>query len=37
MISRIHHIDRGYPAFDQELRELGATIVREDDDQPSFG
>jgi UDP-N-acetylglucosamine 1-carboxyvinyltransferase len=37
VISRIHHIDRGYPAFDEQLRNLGATIVREDDDQLVFG
>ncbi len=32
VISRIHHIDRGYPAFDEQLRALGADIVREFDD-----
>ena len=36
VISRIHHIDRGYPAFDDQLRSLGAQVVREDDDEPSF-
>ena len=36
VITNIHHIDRGYPAFDEQLRSLGADIVREDDDAPTF-
>ena len=36
VVTKIHHIDRGYPAFDEQLRTLGADIVREDDDQPQF-
>jgi UDP-N-acetylglucosamine 1-carboxyvinyltransferase len=36
VVTKIHHIDRGYPAFDEQLRALGADIVREDDDQPQF-
>ena len=36
VISRIHHIDRGYPAFDEQLRALGADIVREYDDDPEL-
>lgn len=36
VISKIHHIDRGYPAFDEQLRSLGADIVREYDDQVDF-
>lgn len=36
VITSIHHIDRGYPAFDDQLRSLGADIVREDDDAPTF-
>jgi UDP-N-acetylglucosamine 1-carboxyvinyltransferase len=36
VISKIHHIDRGYPAFDEQLRSLGADIVREYDDQVEF-
>jgi UDP-N-acetylglucosamine 1-carboxyvinyltransferase len=30
-ISEIHHIDRGYPGFDTQLRALGADVVREPD------
>jgi UDP-N-acetylglucosamine 1-carboxyvinyltransferase len=31
VISKIHHVDRGYPAFDEQLRALGASVIREDD------
>ncbi|HVQ89028.1 MAG TPA: UDP-N-acetylglucosamine 1-carboxyvinyltransferase [Actinomycetes bacterium] len=31
LVSDIHHIDRGYPHFDAQLRALGADIVREPD------
>jgi UDP-N-acetylglucosamine 1-carboxyvinyltransferase len=31
VISKIHHVDRGYPAFDEQLSGLGASVVREDD------
>jgi UDP-N-acetylglucosamine 1-carboxyvinyltransferase len=30
-VSDIAHIDRGYPGFDEQLRSLGADIVREPD------
>ena len=28
-VSDCYHIDRGYPGFDEQLRSLGADIVRE--------
>jgi UDP-N-acetylglucosamine 1-carboxyvinyltransferase len=31
VISKIHHVDRGYPALDEQLSGLGASVVREDD------
>ncbi len=37
LVSEIHHIDRGYPRFDEQLRQLGAEVVREDDPELSFG
>ncbi|HEX5017389.1 MAG TPA: UDP-N-acetylglucosamine 1-carboxyvinyltransferase [Actinomycetes bacterium] len=37
LISRIHHIDRGYPQFDEQLRALGANVVREDDPDSFVG
>jgi UDP-N-acetylglucosamine 1-carboxyvinyltransferase len=37
LVSEIHHIDRGYPKFDEQLRKLGADVVREDDPELSFG
>jgi len=37
IVSEIHHIDRGYPKFDEQLRVLGAKIVREDDPAAGFG
>jgi UDP-N-acetylglucosamine 1-carboxyvinyltransferase len=37
LVSEIHHIDRGYPQFDEQLRALGASVVREDDPEPVFG
>ncbi|HVQ18011.1 MAG TPA: UDP-N-acetylglucosamine 1-carboxyvinyltransferase [Actinomycetes bacterium] len=38
LVSRIHHIDRGYPNFDGQLRSLGADVVRElDPDVEFFG
>lgn len=37
-VTDIHHIDRGYPEFDQQLRSLGANIIREPDpDTNRFG
>ncbi len=30
-VSEIHHVDRGYPGFDEQLRALGADVVRETD------
>jgi UDP-N-acetylglucosamine 1-carboxyvinyltransferase len=30
-VSAIHHVDRGYPGFDEQLRALGADVVREPD------
>jgi UDP-N-acetylglucosamine 1-carboxyvinyltransferase len=33
LVSEIHHIDRGYPHFDEQLRSLGADVVRELDPQ----
>jgi UDP-N-acetylglucosamine 1-carboxyvinyltransferase len=36
VVTQIQHVDRGYPEFDQQLRALGAQIIREDDDEPSF-
>jgi UDP-N-acetylglucosamine 1-carboxyvinyltransferase len=32
VVSGIHHIDRGYPRFEESLRGLGATVHREVDD-----
>jgi UDP-N-acetylglucosamine 1-carboxyvinyltransferase len=31
LVSGIHHIDRGYAGFEQQLRALGADITREAD------
>jgi UDP-N-acetylglucosamine 1-carboxyvinyltransferase len=36
LVSEIHHIDRGYPEFDEQLRSLGADVTREDDVEPTF-
>jgi UDP-N-acetylglucosamine 1-carboxyvinyltransferase len=37
-VSEIHHIDRGYAAFVDQLRALGADVVREPDpDRETFG
>ena len=33
LVSGVHHIDRGYPRFEQALRRLGAEVVREPDDE----
>jgi UDP-N-acetylglucosamine 1-carboxyvinyltransferase len=30
-VSHVHHVDRGYPDFDANLRALGADVVRETD------
>ncbi len=30
-VSAIHHVDRGYPGFDEQLRALGADVIREPD------
>ncbi|MEO7754629.1 MAG: UDP-N-acetylglucosamine 1-carboxyvinyltransferase [Terracoccus sp.] len=32
VVGGIHHIDRGYPRFEDALRRLGADVVREPDD-----
>ena len=32
LVSGVHHIDRGYPRFEQALRALGADVPREPDD-----
>jgi UDP-N-acetylglucosamine 1-carboxyvinyltransferase len=37
LVSAIHHIDRGYPRFDEQLRSLGADVVREEDPDTGFG
>ncbi len=34
LVSGVHHIDRGYPRFEQALRDLGAQVTREPDDAP---
>ncbi|MDN5797973.1 MAG: UDP-N-acetylglucosamine 1-carboxyvinyltransferase [Intrasporangium sp.] len=34
LVSGVHHIDRGYPRFDEALRALGADVSREPDDDP---
>lgn len=36
LVSGVHHIDRGYPAFEDSLRGLGATVMREDDPAERF-
>jgi UDP-N-acetylglucosamine 1-carboxyvinyltransferase len=33
----IYHVDRGYPGFDQQLRDLGAEVTRELDPDAGFG
>ena len=32
----VHHVDRGYPGFDQHLRTLGADVTREEDPDSPF-
>jgi UDP-N-acetylglucosamine 1-carboxyvinyltransferase len=32
LVSGVHHIDRGYPRFEQALQALGADVAREPDD-----
>ena len=32
LVSGVHHIDRGYPRFEEALRALGADVTREADD-----
>lgn len=32
LVSGVHHIDRGYPRFEQALQALGADVTREPDD-----
>jgi UDP-N-acetylglucosamine 1-carboxyvinyltransferase len=35
LVSGVHHIDRGYPRFERILSDLGASVIREkDDDEP---
>ena len=36
LVSEIHHIDRGYPKFDEQLCALGADVVREADPAAAF-
>jgi UDP-N-acetylglucosamine 1-carboxyvinyltransferase len=31
-IAEVHHIDRGYVRFEEQLREVGADIVRVESD-----
>ena len=35
-VSDIYHVDRGYPGFDEQLRELGADVTREPDPDAEF-
>ncbi|MDQ1618900.1 MAG: UDP-N-acetylglucosamine 1-carboxyvinyltransferase [Actinomycetota bacterium] len=35
-VSDIYHVDRGYPGFDEQLRELGADVSREPDPDAAF-
>jgi UDP-N-acetylglucosamine 1-carboxyvinyltransferase len=36
LVSAVHHIDRGYPDFVPALCRLGATVVREPDEQADY-
>jgi UDP-N-acetylglucosamine 1-carboxyvinyltransferase len=36
LVSGVHHIDRGYPRFEEALRAMGAEVTREPDDEPPF-
>jgi UDP-N-acetylglucosamine 1-carboxyvinyltransferase len=36
LVSGVHHIDRGYPRFEEALRALGADVTREPDDELPF-
>ena len=36
LVSGVHHIDRGYPRFEEALRALGADVTREPEDEPPF-
>ncbi|GAA2035105.1 UDP-N-acetylglucosamine 1-carboxyvinyltransferase [Terrabacter terrae] len=36
LVSSVHHIDRGYPRFEEALRALGADVTREPDDELPF-
>ncbi|WP_344255660.1 UDP-N-acetylglucosamine 1-carboxyvinyltransferase [Terrabacter carboxydivorans] len=36
LVSGVHHIDRGYPRFEEALRAMGADVTREPDDEPPF-
>ena len=33
MVSGVHHVDRGYPGFEQAMAALGADVTREPDDE----
>jgi UDP-N-acetylglucosamine 1-carboxyvinyltransferase len=35
-VRRIYHLDRGYEAFDQRLRDLGGDVRRVKDEQPAY-
>jgi len=35
-VSEIFHVDRGYPGFDRQLRELGADVTREPEPHADF-
>lgn len=36
LVSGVHHIDRGYPAFEIALQRLGADVRREPDDEGAY-
>lgn len=36
LVSGVHHIDRGYPRFEEALRALGAEVTREPEDESLF-
>ncbi|WP_347354736.1 UDP-N-acetylglucosamine 1-carboxyvinyltransferase [Intrasporangium sp.] len=37
LVSGVHHIDRGYPRFEEAWRALGAEVSREPDEEPWEG
>ena len=32
LVSGVHHVDRGYPRFEEAMQALGADVTREPDD-----